>query len=133
MKKSITITFAALCITCAGFAQQTKAEQAKIDRIKNNPATYQNNGGVIDSDHLIIQPEKSEKVIDPDGKFIIYKSSEEKEPGELKQLHLKKDQNTEEYRLLKENYLRDNPGSNQPIEEATPKSAEERMKIYKKK
>ena len=133
MKRTTMLTLATLCFACAGFAQQTTIEKAKIDRIKNDPATYQNNGGVIDSDHLIIQPEKSEKVVDPDGKFIIYKSSEEKEPGELKQLHLKKDQNTEEYRLLKENYLRDNPGSNQPIEEAKPKSVEERNKIYKKK
>jgi hypothetical protein len=133
MKKRTILTLAALSVTCASFAQQTNAEQSKIDRIKNDPTTYRNNGGLIDSDQLLIQPEKNERIVDPNGKFIIYKSSEEKEPEELKQLHLKKNQNSEEYRLLKENYLRDNPVSNQPIEEVTPKSVEERNKIYKKK
>lgn len=132
MKRTTTLTLASLCIACAGFAQQTTIEQTKIDRIKNDPATYQNNGGVIDSDQLIIQPEKSEKVVDPDGMFVIYKSAS-KETDEIKNYMKVKDQNSEEYRLLKEKYLRSNPAPQPPAEESTPRSAEERNKIYNKK
>lgn len=133
MKRRTALTLAALCMSCVSYAQQTNVEQSKVDRIKNDPVTYQNNGGLIDSDRLLIQPEKMEKIVDPNGQFIIYKNSQDKEPGEIKKIYLKKEQNTEEYRLLKDKYLRDNPVTNSPVEDATPRSVEERNKTYQKK
>lgn len=133
MKRTTMLTLASLCIACAGFAQQTKAEQAKIDRIKKDPATYQNDGGIIDSDELIIQPEKMEKIVDPNGKFVIYPNGVSKEEESLKLLNLRKEQNTQEYRDMKDTYMHSFPATNEIKEEAVPRSAEERKNSHPKK
>lgn len=131
MKKRTLLTLASIYIACSGYAQQ-QTEPSKIDRIKKDPVSYQNNGGVIDSDQMVEQPEKMEKVTDPNGQFVIYRNSDQERINGGVDYKMIKDQTSEEYKLLKQEYLRNHPVI-EPAEQAVPRSAEERTKIYNKK
>ena len=131
MKKRTLLTLASVYIACSGYAQQP-TESLKIDMIKKDPVSYQNSGGTLDSDLMFKQPEKTEKVIDPNGQFVIYKNSENQVLEGSMNYMLIKDQSSEEYRMMKDKHLKSNPVQ-ESAEEVFPKSAQERNKLYHKK
>lgn len=131
MKKRTLLTLASIYIACSGYAQQ-QVEPEKMARIQKNPTTYQNNGGIIDSDQMIAQPEKPQKVVDPEGKFVIYKSVEQEKVNGDQDYKMIKDQTSDEYIRMKADHLRNHPVI-EPAEETAPRPAQQRNNLYNKK
>ncbi|MDB2656810.1 hypothetical protein N9Y60_02015 [Crocinitomicaceae bacterium] len=135
MKLKLTLTTAVLTVFSLSVLSQDSKEVNKLKEIKNDPAKYIEEGGVL--------PETKEMPLDSKEKkpeFVIHKSTSETEVERkiqyktLDELNKYHDQTSSEYELLKEQWIKENKSlyekNNPEVPAEKTMSPEDRKKQY---